>query len=362
LELLAISRVVNPESNLIPANSGGAQMLRRFYAICALVTALGVGLVVASAAPGQKEKEKDKEKEKAESKLKDKTWVVSGEMPQVFTLSGFSDRGYLGVFLEEVTPERAKEMGLSEERGAIIMKVVKDSPAEKAGLKENDVVVSYNGRRIDTMSEFQRLLSETPADRTVTIEVIRGGSRQNLTATLSKRSGAMSFYQPELSEKFWKDNQEAMRKAQESLKQQQELFNKMPRDFGSYSFVAPREWALFRGRRLGIGVESLTSQLGEFFGVQDGKGVLVTEVEENSAAAKGGLKAGDVITAIDNLKVDNVGTLLEALAKKEEGAVAIKVIRNRSEQTINVTLEKPAQPAFPRTPRARVSTGFSRAL
>lgn len=333
-------------------------MLRRFYAVCALVTALGVGLVVASAAPGQKEKEK----EKAESKLKDKTWVVAGEMPQGFTPSGFGDRGYLGVFLEEVTPERAKEMGLSEERGAIIMKVVKDSPAEKAGLKENDVVVSYNGRRIDTMSEFQRLLGETPADRTVTIEVVRGGSRQNLTATLSKRSGAMSFYQPELSEKFWKDNQEAMRKAEEELKKHQETFKNMPRDFGSYSFVAPGEWALFRGRRLGIGVESLTSQLGEFFGVEGGKGVLVTEVEENGAAAKGGLKAGDVITAIDNARIDNVGALLEVLAAKQEGTVAIKVIRNRSEQTINVTLEKPAQPAFPRSPRARVSTPFSRAL
>lgn len=337
-------------------------MLKKFFSICALVTALGIGLVAASAAPGQKEKEKEKEKEKAENKLKNESWVMSGEMPQVLTYSGFGDRGYLGVFLEEVTTERAKELGLSEERGAIIMKVVKDSPAEKAGLKENDVVVSYNGRRIDTMAEFQRLLSETPADRNVTIEVVRGGGRQTLTATLSKRSNNMSLFRPEFNESFWKENQEAMRKAQEEMKKHQESFKNLHRDFGTYSFVAPGGWTMFRGRRLGIGIESLTSQLGEFFGVEGGKGVLVTEVEDNSAAAKAGLKAGDVITAIDNQKVDDVGALLTALAGKQEGTVAIKVIRNRSEQTINVTLEKPTGTMTPRTPRARVSTAFSRAL
>lgn len=337
-------------------------MLKRFYVACALVTALGAGLVVASAETGQKEK--DKEKEKAESKLKekDKSWVVAGEMPQAFTLSGFGEGGYLGVFLEEVTPDRAKELGLSEERGAIIMKVVKDSPAEKAGLKENDVVVSYNGRRIDTMGEFQRLLGETPADRTVTIEVVRGGNRQNLTATLKKRSQSMTLFKPGFNEQFWKENQEAMKKAQEDMKKNLELYKKIPRDFGNFAFVAPGEWALFYGDRLGIGVESLTSQLGEFFGVKDGHGVLVTDVRENSAASKAGLKAGDVIIAVDNEKVDNVGVLRNELAKKQEGTVAIKVIRNRSEQTINVTLEKPAQPAIPRTPRARVSTASSRAL
>ena len=337
-------------------------MLRRFYIVCALVTALGAGLVVASGDTGQKEKDKEKEKTENKLKEKDKSWAVAGEAPQAFTFSGFGEGGYLGVFLEEVTPERMKELGLSEERGAIIMKVVKDSPAEKAGLKENDVIVSYNGRRIDTVGEFQRLLNETPADRAVTIEVIRGGSRQNLTATLNKRSNYVGLFRPEFNENFWKENQEAMKKAEESMKKHQELFKSMPRGFGTYSFVAPGEWAFFYGDRLGVGVESLTSQLGEFFGVKDGHGVLVTEVRENSAAEKAGLKAGDVIIAVDNEKVDNVNALRMALGKKEEGAVAIKVIRNRSEQTINVTLEKPAQQLIPRSPRARVSTAFSRAL
>src|SRR5262252_582517 len=98
------------------------------------------------------------------------------------------DGSYLGVFVDEVTTDRMKELGLSQERGAVIMKVVKDSPAEKAGLKENDVIVSFNGRPVDSVREFERLLGETPAGRTVAIEILRGSNRQTVNATVSKRN------------------------------------------------------------------------------------------------------------------------------------------------------------------------------
>src|SRR5215471_12309342 len=97
------------------------------------------------------------------------------------------DGSYLGVFVDEVTTDRMKELGLSQERGAVIMKVVKDSPAEKAGLKENDVILSFNGRPVDSVREFERLLGDTPAGRTVTLEISRGGNRQSLSATVTKR-------------------------------------------------------------------------------------------------------------------------------------------------------------------------------
>jgi S1-C subfamily serine protease len=90
-------------------------------------------------------------------------------------------------------------------------------------------------------------------------------------------------------------------------------------------------------------VESLTDQLAEYFGVKDGHGVLVAQVDENSAAAKAGLKAGDVIIAIDNEKIDSVSALVKAVSKKEAGSVAVKILRNRSEQTVNVNLEKREQ-------------------
>src|SRR2546421_1300989 len=115
-------------------------MLKRLYLMVSIVAALSLLIVVGSAA-GQKDKQKEKvEKDKA------KTWSQSDDAStHFFSLPmNLGEGSYLGVFLEEVTPDRMKELGLSEERGAIIMKVVEGSPAAKAGLKENDVVVSFN--------------------------------------------------------------------------------------------------------------------------------------------------------------------------------------------------------------------------
>jgi serine protease Do len=305
---------------------------------------------------GQKDKAKSKEQtESKDQKQKDKTLLVPPAGP--FEL-GAGDGGYLGVYLEEVTPERTKELGLTEERGAVVMKVVAESPAAKSGLKENDVIVSFNGRRVDSVRELQRLLSETPADRSVQLEVIRAGSRQTLATTLSKRS-LLSFRMlgPGFDERFSKEAEESMKRAEESfkrsedaLKQHQERLQTLPRDFGDFTFVNPGEFSFFGGTRLGISAESLTDQLAEFFGVKDSKGVLVASVDESSAAAKAGIKAGDVIIGIDDQKVDSVRALLKALSGKTEGTVAVKLVRNRAEQTVTVTLEK-REPA-PVRPRA----------
>ncbi|MEK6322088.1 MAG: PDZ domain-containing protein [Acidobacteriota bacterium] len=330
-------------------------MLRRLSFIITLIAALGVGVGLANDA-AQKDKAKSKDQtESKEQKEKDKTLF---ESPGLFGVElGAGGGGYLGVYLEEVTPERTKELGLKEERGAVVMKVVGDSPAEKSGLKENDVIVSFNGRRIDSVRELQRLLNETPADRTVQIEVIRGGSRQVLATTLAKRSlQSFKMLGPGLDDQFIKRNQEAMKRAEESLKQSeeelkryQELLKPLPPNFGDFAFVNPGEFAFFSGPRLGITAESLTAQLAEFFGVKDGKGVLVASVDDNSPAAKAGIKAGDVIIAVDNERVDSGRAMIKALSGKTEGTVSVKIVRNHAEQTINVTLEK----RVPATPRRR---------
>ena len=334
-------------------------MLRRISLITLLTVALGAGVVAAGSAV---QKDKAKTKDQIESKeQKDKDKSLFDTSPGVLALElGTGEGGYLGVYLEEVTPDRAKELNLKEERGAIVMKVVTDSPADKSGLKENDVIVSFNGRRVDSVRELQRLLNETPADRSVQIEVIRAGSRQVLATTLAKRSlQSFKMFGPGFDEKFTKQNEEAMKRAQESFKKSEEAFKQekwdtLPRDFGDFTFVNPGEFSFFGGTRLGISAESLTDQLAEFFGVKDGKGVLVAAVEENGSAAKAGIKAGDVIIGVDNEKVDSVRALVKALSSKTEGAVAVKIIRNRVEQTINVTIEK-REPTIPRR-RAVAST------
>lgn len=344
-------------------------MFRRVFLVTLLIVGLGAGVVVGATAvhraqitdqaESKAQKDKDKEKDKSKDKAKANTNTLIDSSPGLFPLE-FGEGGYLGVYLEEVTAERMKELGLKEERGAMVMKVVADSPAEKSGLKENDVIVSFNGRRVDSVRELQRLLSETPADRSVQIEVIRAGSRQTLATTLAKHSAQnFKLFGPGFDQKFTKQNEEAMKRAEEALKrsegalkQYQEKLDALPRNFGDFAFVNPGEFAFFGGTRLGISAESLTEQLGAFFGVQDGKGVLVAAVAENSSAAKAGIKAGDVIIAVDGEKIDGVRALVKALSAKTEGTVAVKLVRNHAEQTINVTLEKQEQP----TPRRRAFT------
>ncbi|MGA9768800.1 MAG: PDZ domain-containing protein [Blastocatellia bacterium] len=320
-------------------------MLKRLYLLLSLVAVVSMTVAITNTAASQKEKQTDKaEKEKKGSSSEDggKQFLM---LPQVT-----GEGSYLGVYLEEVTPDRMKELGLTEERGAIVMKVVEGSPADKAGLKENDVVVSFNGQRVDSMIALRRLLSETPADRNVQIEVIRGGNRQTLAAALSRKTHSFALGTSELNGQMLQ-GEEAQKRAGELLRQQQG--GKAFPDFGNFSFVNPGEFTVFRGGRLGISAESLTEQLAEYFGVKEGRGVLISQVNENSVASKAGLKAGDVIVAIDNEKIENVNTLVSTLWKKEEGNVALKIIRNRVEQTITVSLEK-RQPSTGR-PRASLT-------
>jgi serine protease Do len=328
-------------------------MLRRLSLMITLVAALGAGVVIANTT-AQKDKIKSKDQaESKEQKEKEKDKSLFDSNGLVALELGAGGGGYLGVYLEEVTAERMKELGLKEERGAVVMKVVGDSPAEKSGLKENDVIVSFNGRRIDSVRELQRLLNETPADRTVQIEVMRGGSRQTLATTLAKRSlQGFKMLGPEFDGKFMKQNEESLKRTEESLKryeegqkQREERLKALPPNFGEFAFVNPGELLFFGGPRLGITAESLTPQLAEFFGVKDGKGVLVASVEDNGPAAKAGIKAGDVIIAVDNERVDSGRALIKALSGKTEGVVPFKVVRNHAEQTINVTLEKREPPA-----------------
>jgi serine protease Do len=304
-------------------------MLKRHSIIFSLILVACVNAALAQGAATTQDKEKEKEKAKADE------WALAA--PQLAPLRfSFGSDGYLGIYLEEVTPEKMKELSLKEERGAVIMKVAEGGPAEKAGLKENDVIVSFNSRRVDTVRELQRLLGETPAGRNVTFEVIRGGSTQSFTATLSKRASNFNYFDG--TSDLFKLQNNNLALAQKYLKGNQ-LKSFTPKEFGNFNFNL-RGMDFWSGSRLGASVEALTEQLGNYFGVKDGHGVLVTEVFPESAAAKAGLKAGDVILEIDNQKVNNTGDLVTALSKKEEGQVVLKVLRNRDEKNITVTLEK----------------------
>jgi membrane-associated protease RseP (regulator of RpoE activity) len=100
---------------------------------------------------------------------------------------------------------------------------------------------------------------------------------------------------------------------------------------------------LNNSRRIGVSTMSLTKQLAEYFGIADGKGALVTSVTDDGPAAKAGLRAGDVITAVDGEAVDSPGDISRVVNRKKEGEVTLTIIRNKSQQTIRVT---PREGAF----------------
>ena len=325
-------------------------MSRRIYLIACLIAALGAGVAVAQSADAQKDKAKEAKEKEVKEKLKEKEKaerrVFASTAPEAFAFQmAGGERSYLGVFLEEVSSDRMKDLNLSEERGAVVMKVSEGSPAEKAGMKENDVIVSFNGRRVDTVRELQRLLGETPPGRTVTFDVLRAGAPQTLTVTVTKRNLNTRYFGPDmkLDGKLFEQAQAEMRAAEKATKLTDEQRKKMEQDFerfGNFNFVYGGPGGRFRGTRIGITAEPLTGQLAQYFGVKSGRGVLITEVQDDRPAAKAGLKAGDVITAVDGKPVENVSGLMTIITEKE-GPVVLTIIRSQSEQSVTVNIEKP---------------------
>jgi serine protease Do len=253
---------------------------------------------------------------------------IAGDDVNVFI--GEDGSSWLGVETHEVTAEKAKELKLSAERGVLLGKIVPDSPAAKAGLKENDIVTEINGQRVEGAAQFRRMIHETPAGRSIQLTVWRDGRSQTISATLGKSEerrhamkmvaptpGAFAFRMPEIPD------------------------------------IPSMEWngnMIFSGGqpRLGIDAEDISGQLGSFFGAPDGEGILVREVNSGSPAEKAGVKAGDVITSVNGERIRTVGELREKLAAKREDkdakdrTVKLGVLRNKGEISLNVELPAPA--------------------
>jgi serine protease Do len=244
---------------------------------------------------------------------------------------GDEGTSWLGVESQEVNADKAKELKLPAERGVLLGQVIADSPAAKAGLKENDVITEINGQRVEGEAQFRRMIHEIPAGRTAEFTVWRDGRAQKITVTLGK-SG-------ESSNSWFRSGPE------------------------NYSFQLPKVeipnveifsnldgeglGVLAGGRpRLGIDAEDLNGQFGNYFGAPDGEGVLVREVSSGSPAEKAGVKSGDVITSVNGERIRSLGDLREKLAgNREQKTVKLGVLRNKSEMAITVELPAPQSKA-----------------
>jgi len=291
------------------------------------------GIVVAQEAPKAPEAAKSPKAPKADWTFDDDAfdfdfdfdvapdvWAPQGDRSFTFFFQGGT---FLGVHAEDVSKENMASYGMREVRGVGVTEVVKDSPAEKAGLRKGDVIVGFNGEAVTSTRKLNRLVNESSPDQNVRLTIARGGSEQEVSATLGKRDDF---------NRVWNE------KTREEMRQK---IDKMKKDMPAKIKSENGTWTINMGsyRRMGISTQTLTKQLGDYFGVSEG--ILVTSVVENSAAAKAGLKAGDVITAVDGEKVDSPGDITRAINKKEDGPVTLTVVRDRSSRSVIVTPEKP---------------------
>jgi serine protease Do len=229
---------------------------------------------------------------------------------------GGGGSSYLGVDIADVTSDRLSALKLKEEHGAEITMVDQDAPAGKAGLKEHDVILSLNGASIESAAQLRRMIRETPAGRVVMLGISRDGQPQTIKVQLANRAKSMAHFA-----------------GPRDINIQIPPLPAMPDIDIPVSIVVARS-----SLRSGLMVENLTPQLGEFFGVKEGRGVLIRSVEKGSRSEKAGFRAGDVIVRVNNQVVRDTSDFSRALRETSGGTASVTVIRDKKEQNLNLTL------------------------
>ena len=214
-------------------------------------------------------------------------------------------QGWLGVGIRDMTKEQAKDLQVTAEEGALVTDVTPDSPADKGGIKKDDVIVEFNGRAIYDGDDLMKAVRRTKPGTAAAVVVERKDGKKNIQVTVGKQK----------------------------------------RGTWNLAFGAPpltRRLHFFHSTRTGgLQLMDLNPQLGEYFGTPEGKGVLVEEVEKESEGAKAGFKAGDVILRIGDEKIEDLSDVTDALEDLKEGEKApVEVLRKGSRQTLSLTIEE----------------------
>ncbi len=279
--------------------------------------------------------------------------------------AGVRGIAFLGAFLGDISEERARELRLDAVKGVVVGKVVVDSPAARAGIREGDVLLSFRNDKIENREHFYRLLNETPPGRLVTLGVSRGGEMLRIHVGLGARQGPQALEREQLfgeanaikaeAERLSQDAEQARAKGDEKRAQElaalsasllvqaeerrafveQQLKDGMlPDPTGTRVRSQGRE----SGRRLlGVGLLPLTDQLAAFFGTKSTTGLLVTDVKPGGLVERAGLKAGDCITLVNDEKVASV-TDLSLVISRARDQVVFTVTRDRSEISLKTSM------------------------
>jgi serine protease Do len=206
--------------------------------------------------------------------------------------SGRVTRGWLGVLIQPVSEDLARALELPEAQGALVADVMAKSPAADAGIERGDVIVNYNGKPIVENDQLPILVANTELGKTVKLDVIRGGKSKTIEVKIR-----------ELKEE---DEEQIASGADES--------------------------------KLGLVVQDLTEDIAKGLGVEEGRGVLVSNIVPDSAAAEAGLKRGDIILAVGTKEI-NSAKEFKSLTKDAKKERPLLLLVRRGENTIFLTLK-----------------------
>lgn len=201
---------------------------------------------------------------------------------------GTVTRGWLGVMIQKITPDLAESFNLDRTDGALVGDVIPDSPAEKAGVKRGDVIISFDRQEVKTMESLPKIVANTTPGKAVKVEVIRDGKKINLDVTIA----------------VLKDEQ-PKKEAEDPL---------------------------------GIRVQDITPDIAQSLNLEDTEGVLVSDVAPGEPGAEAGLKRGDIISEVNRKKVTNSGDYQQIISKLKSGATALMLVK-RGGTTIYVAVK-----------------------
>jgi serine protease Do len=219
-----------------------------------------------------------------------------------------SKKAWLGVQIQELTPSLRESFKLGDKTGVLITEVVDDSPADDANLREEDVIIEFAGQSVEYAEAFTKLVRNSEPGKEVKVVVIRDGARKEIMVTLAAR--------------------------------------KTPRSYSAAWSGGPMS---FFGSRMHLGVQThdLDADLAGYFNVKEDGGALVLTVYEDTPAEKAGLKAGDVITKVDDESIDDPEDLARAIADYEEDdEITITYVRHGKTATAKATLEESDRGSF----------------
>ncbi|MBI5475806.1 MAG: PDZ domain-containing protein [Ignavibacteriales bacterium] len=238
---------------------------------------------------------------------------------KVIKIENKGKQGYLGVEIQDVTKKMKEKKDLPVDRGAYVQNVVEDSPAEEAGLENGDVIVKFGDEAVDDGEELTAAVRKTKPKTEMKIELYRKGEKKTVPVIVGKMKTPQAY-------SFNLNDDGA------------EWFSAHPKVPKLSKDLNIR---IFSNKEMqGLQLQSLTKQLGEYFGAPGGRGVLISEVEKGSDAEKAGFKAGDVVIKANDRTIDDMDELNEEVTDMGGKEISFEIIRNGKAAQLKMKIEE----------------------